>query len=151
MIRIYVFVNGRTGNSTNTNAQAVWVDLNDHPNAEDIYVVDASNPDNAEFVKLLKVTSFPTVVFTDQMDAAKGRTITRIVGPASYDQIAQIYQSILDGQYAGGTDGTGTTPAIIPGDDKDLSLGLGLGLGGNVGKWLLLALLGYGAYRAGKK
>lgn len=146
MIRIYVFIDGQVGNQTNTNAQNAWWALKNHQQAENIYVVDAANPDNAKFIQQFQVYGFPTIVFVKMQGETIGKTITRIDGPANEQQIQQVFNDVLSGKYGFGT-GDGSTPSPITGDDEDLSLGLGLGLGGDVGKILMWLIVGYGVYK----
>lgn len=150
MIRIYVFIDGQTGNQTNTNAQNAWWALKDHPEAEYIYIIDAANPDNTQFINQFQVGKFPAVVFVKMLDDTNGKTITRINGEAGEQQIKTIFQDVLAGKYGSGN-GNGNTPAVIPGDAEELSLGFGLGLGGEFGKWLFWGLIGYGIYQVTKK
>ena len=124
-IRIYVFINGNQGNVTNTNAQNAWWDRSNHPAMEDIHIVDSANPDNEDFLAQFQVATFPTVVFVDLLQGGQGRTLTRITGPASYAQIQEVLNRVLNGEFGSGESGEGET-GTIEGDGNIFSLGLGL-------------------------
>lgn len=140
MVRIYVFINGQIGQATNNAAQTVWFQTN-HPNLENIFVVDASSPENSDFIAQFQVSSYPTIVFVRLDGSNQGKTISRIQGAASASQIAEVLQSALAAGPGIDQNGNGA-PAIIPGEDKTDGWGLGL-LNLNLGNIILLAALGY--------
>ena len=97
--------------------------------------------DGAELKTQLRIRELPTVVFFEVLSPTQLRSITRIEGPTSPDQVYQVLRAI-DANHLGNRPGgtADSRPGAIPGSGTDSSLGINpfFGFAVDLPPWVLL-------------
>jgi len=125
-IRIFVFIDpSLKSQQVNSEAQDWWMDT-DHPNLEEIYVIEAG-PGNQDFINRMKVVSFPAVVFAQVIEPNAVKTISRLTGDVDRQDIDSMFKNILSGKLPVVENGGGGINPL-PGSPQGSPTGAGMGL-----------------------